>query len=168
MADDNISNIWKFFIMYIFETTIGGIHTIFALAALFSGGYVIFKTKGTKLHKNVGYIYVISMILMNITALFTHVLFKFGPFHMLAIFSLLTVLFGIFAPLLLRKHDNWLQWHYSGMSWSYVGLWAAFIAEIVVRLPFEGIAESFWLLVIGGSLLVTCIGGYYIKKHNIK
>ena len=153
--------------MDIFEITIGGFHTFLAVLALISGGYVVFKTKGTSIHKKVGYIYVSSMVFMNITALFTHVLFQFGPFHLLAIFSLLTVLFGISVPLFFRHKTNWLQWHYSGMSWSYVGLWAAFVAEVVVRLPLEGLGVSFWQLVIGASLLVTWLGGYCIKKHEI-
>ncbi len=152
--------------MDIFESTIGAYHTVLALVALISGAYVVFQTKGTLTHKKVGYIYVASMLLMNVTALFTQVLFTFGPFHILAIFSLLTVLFGILSPLLFRHHGNWLSWHYAGMSWSYVGLWAAFAAEIVVRLPLEGLGVSFWQVVIGASLLITVLGGYYIKKHE--
>jgi len=152
--------------MDIFESTIGAVHTILAVLALISGGYVVFKAKGTPNHKKVGYIYVASMIFMNITALFTHILFKFGPFHILAVFSLLTVLFGILAPVLFRHHNNWLKWHYSGMSWSYVGLWAAFAAETVVRLPLENLGVSFWQAVICSSLLITWFGGYYIKKHE--
>lgn len=152
--------------MDIFGSTIGAFHTFLAVVALISGGYVVLKTKGTLNHKKVGYIYVASMIFMNITALFTHVLFKFGPFHILAVFSLLTVLFGILSPIFFRHQDNWLQWHYSGMSWSYVGLWAAFAAETVVRLPLESLGVSFWQVVIGASLLITWLGGYYIKKYE--
>lgn len=152
--------------MNIFETTIGAIHTIFAVIALISGGYVVATTKGIKIHKYIGYVYVINMILMNVTGLFTQVLFKFGPFHFLAILSLLTVLTGIAAPVFFRRYSGWLRIHYSGMSWSYVGLWAAFAAEIIVRLPLSGTGVTFWQAVIFASFLVTFIGGYYIKKYE--
>lgn len=127
---------------------------------------MILNVKGNSIHKKVGYLYVISMILTNLTAIFTQSLFVFGPFHFLAVFSLLTVLFGMAWPLFLRENKNWLYWHFQAMSWSYVGLWAAFVSEIAVRLPFVGVGILFGIVVGLSTLLVCIIGGYIIVKHK--
>ncbi len=48
--------------------TIGQIHLTFSVIALITGLFVLTTTKGTKRHKQIGYVYFISMITLNITA----------------------------------------------------------------------------------------------------
>lgn len=151
-----------------FHTTIGAIHTLFAVLALISGAVVVLRKKGDGWHKKVGYFYVVVMLTMNITALFTQSLFVFGPFHFLALFSLFTIIFGMWWPLFLRHRKRWLHWHFQAMSWSYVGLWAAFFAEIAVRLPFVEFGIGFALMVVLATLLVTVTGGYFIVNYQKK
>ncbi len=114
----------------------GLIHLISAIIALITGVFVLITTKGTKTHKQIGYIYVISMIILNITAFMIYRLFgKFGIFHWFAILSLLTLVLGIY-PVLVKNFKNYLLVHFNYMYWSVVGLYCAFCAEILTRIPF--------------------------------
>ena len=114
----------------------GLIHLISSIIALITGVFVLTTAKGTKAHKQIGYIYVISMIILNITAFMIYRLFgKFGIFHWFAILSFLTLLLGIY-PVLVKNFKNYLLVHFNYMYWSVVGLYCAFCAEILTRIPF--------------------------------
>lgn len=114
----------------------GLIHLIVSIIALITGLVVLITTKGTKRHKQIGYIYAISMILLNITAFMIYRLFgKFGIFHWFAVISLLTLFAGIY-PVLAKKSKNYLLLHFNYMYWSVVGVYCAFCAEILTRIPF--------------------------------
>jgi uncharacterized membrane protein len=139
------------------------------------GALVIASRKGTKKHKKLGYGFFGAMVLMNITALFTHSLYFFGPFHWMAMGSLALVSCGIGAPLFFRRYSAWRRVHYDLMLWSYVGLIAAFFSEIIVRVPLIGVVTGggtlFWNLVVGISVATFAVGGYFIerrKKHHFR
>jgi uncharacterized membrane protein len=114
----------------------GLIHLIVSIIALITGLVVLITTKGTKRHKQIGYIYAISMVILNITAFMIYKLFgKFGIFHWFAVVSCLTLLLGIY-PVLVKNFKNYLLVHFNYMYWSVVGLYCAFCAEILTRIPF--------------------------------
>ena len=114
----------------------GLIHLIVSIIALITGLVVLITTKGTKRHKQIGYIYAISMVILNITAFMIYKLFgKFGIFHWFALVSCLTLLLGIY-PVLVKNFKNYLLVHFNYMYWSVVGLYCAFCAEILTRIPF--------------------------------
>ena len=114
----------------------GLIHLIVSIIALITGLVVLITTKGTKRHKQIGYIYAISMVILNITAFMIYKLFgKFGIFHWFALVSCLTLLLGIY-PALVKNFKNYLLVHFNYMYWSVVGLYCAFCAEILTRIPF--------------------------------
>lgn len=145
------------------HSTLGLIHVICAFLAMLLGGLVVLLPKSGCLHRRLGYLYVISMLLLNGTAFLIYRLFgHFGPFHILAVFSTLTILGG-FIPALARKRvKNWLHWHYYFMTWSIVGLYAAFWAELLTRTLPMG---QFWMLVFGATSVTTGLGSYFIRKH---
>lgn len=153
-----------------FDSGIGFVHTVCAIIALFIGGLVVVFGKGTRRHKFLGYIFVSAMVLMNVTALFTQSIYAFGPFHWMAIGSLLFVIVGVCAPVFFRTNQNWLMIHYDLMLWSYVGLVAALFSEIAVRVPAVGQVIGgdtlFWVLVIASSLLTFLIGGFLIVRNR--
>lgn len=67
------------------------IHVVTALIALFIGIYVFSKRKGTKLHRNMGKVWVVMMALVALSSLFIHQLKVWGafsPIHLLSIFVL--------------------------------------------------------------------------------
>ena len=115
--------------------TTGLIHLIVSIIALITGLFVLITTKGTKTHKQIGYVYSISMILVNLTAFMIYKLYgKFGIFHWFAVISCLTLFAGLY-PVLRKKSKNYLLAHFNFMYWSVVGLYCAFMAEIFSRLP---------------------------------
>lgn len=101
---------------------LGIVHTGSAAVALLLGPVVFFRDKGDSLHRRIGYGHVVGMAALNGTALAIYDLFGgWGPFHWLALVSLATLAAG-FVPALIRRPAKWLEWHYFGMCWSYVGL----------------------------------------------
>ena len=140
--------------------TLGALHLAMAIIAMISGGAVsLMRSKGSVAHRRVGWVYVGSMIGLNVTAFWIYRLFGgFGLFHAAAIVSLLTVLFGM-IPVLTRRPKKWLEHHAYWMSWSYVGLLAAAAAETTSRVP----RSPFWWMVAGSTLLVVAIGSRIIR-----
>lgn len=153
---------------------LGITHTLTAISALALGPAVFFRKKGTRLHKQLGYSYVASMVLLNATALSIYDLFDgFGVFHYAALISLATLLMG-FIPAFRKRPQNWLEWHYKGMTWSYVGLSAAAVAETLTRLPsyWPEITEIipghyFWNAVGIGTFIVCGVGWFLINKLRL-
>ncbi len=144
-------------------STIGLIHVIAAVVALLTGTLIFFSNKGGLLHRRVGYGYVVSMLVLNISAFLIYRLFgKFGPFHIAALFSTATILGGMVPALLRHRVRNWLQWHYYFMNWSVVGLYAAFWAETFTRTLPMG---QFWPIVVGATVMTTTIGSVLIRRH---
>lgn len=141
---------------------LGGFHTICALVALGSGAAVLLRRKGTRSHRRLGWIYVISMLALNGTALMIYRLFGgVGPFHVAAVFSLLTVVAGT-VPAYRRRPANWVEHHYAWMTWSYVGLCAAAVSEAATRTP----GFRFWWAVMAGTLAVIVAGGALIRRRR--
>lgn len=144
---------------------IGLIHLIASISALIFGTMVLVLTKGTKFHKQIGYVYAVSMLGVLATAFMIYRLFgRFGIFHITAMISTISLLGGM-LPVILRKPVNsWLNWHYGFMYWSVIGLYAAFVAETMVRIP----QTPFYGMVGFASFGVTVIGviifGIYKKK----
>lgn len=161
-------------------TPLGLTHTIAALASLLLGAAVLLIRKGTRRHRQMGWAYVASMLLLNATALLIYRLFgRFGPFHVAAIFSLMTVLAGTVAALGARRarggsdvleRSRALERHYHWMTWSYVGLAAAAVSEIATRLPAlrpgPGQGIVFGVTVGVATIMVVGIGAHLIRRRR--
>jgi uncharacterized membrane protein len=154
---------------------LGLTHVGSAVAALFLGPAVFFRRKGDGPHRRLGYAYVGSMLLLNVTALsiydFTG---RWGLFHWFAAASLLTVVGGFVPVFLRRPAGTWLDWHYAFMCWSYVGLSAAAVSEALTRVPQlwpavgAVLPESYFWIVLNVSLtLCMAIGAYTISFRRM-
>jgi uncharacterized membrane protein len=140
----------------------GLFHSLCGVAALLFGLAVIVSRKGTRSHRRLGYAYVGAMLLLNATALMIYDLFgRFGPFHIAALVSLATVAAGLMPAFRRKPTGAWLERHAALMSWSYVGLVAAFIAEVIVRLPGARIGWSAFF----GIAVAMAVGGYLIHTR---
>lgn len=136
-------------------------HIISSISALVFGLWVVLTRKGTKLHKIVGYAYFFNMLGLNISAMFIYRLTgEFTPFHGAAIASFLTLMAGFIPAYLRYPRRGWFELHYEFMNWSYVGLVAAAVSEVLTRLP----SSPFWGAVLAGSLMVFVIGGALIVR----
>ncbi|QCK14236.1 DUF2306 domain-containing protein [Mangrovivirga cuniculi] len=134
-------------------SNLGQVHLFFALLALITGTLILIMKKATSNHKRIGYLYVFSMIGVNLTAFFIYRLFDgFGIFHVAAIISGITIILGM-IPFMYRKPNLYI--HFSFMYWSVVGLYAALASEILTRIP-----ESPFFWVVGlVSGIIFFIGG---------
>ena len=151
----------------------GYLHLSAAVVALLAGATIIFRRKGTKIHRGLGYVYVVAMVTVIVTAMLIYRLtHSFNILHFFAVVSTPPLVIGLTVAILRRP--GWLDWHYRWMSWSYVGLFAAFAAETATRviLPYArehfGITSRgfFWTLVVGMSALVTFIGARLIHRNQ--
>lgn len=101
-------------------------HTVNGFIALVSGSAIIFLSKGTGVHRVIGYVYVASMYVLCFASFAiqdTTPFFRgFGMFHIMALASIATVTAGLIPAFYRKKYDNWYERHYSFMLWSYVGL----------------------------------------------
>lgn len=160
--------------------SIGLIHTVAATTALIAGAAVLLTRKGTRRHRQLGWTYAVSMLLLNVTALLIYRLFgRFGPFHVGAVFSLVTVIAGTVAALGARRararrdgveRARALERHYQWMTWSYVGLAAAAVSEIATRMPAlrpgPGQGLAFGITVAVATLVVVAVGVRMIPRRR--
>lgn len=156
-------------------STLGAVHTAFALLAILTGAVVLRLPKGTRWHRTFGHTYVMSMVGLVVTALLVYRLTGgFGPFHVAAVVAGVTLALGLGAVLLRWPRKAWMEAHATWMSWSYVGLLAAFAAETLTRavLPLvepllreQGQWGVFWGLVGVVSFLVVGAGGWVIGRY---
>ena len=146
--------------LHLIHSWLGLFHTLTAVLAMIFGTLVLFKIKGTKTHKILGYAYVINMLLLNGSAFGIYNFGTFSMFHFFAIVSLLSVLMG-FYPVFARI-KNWYRKHFYFMNWSVVGLYCAFWAEIGVRF-FD--MKYFWWVVMLATMFTSYIGARLINKQ---
>jgi uncharacterized membrane protein len=145
-------------------STLGWIHTIFGIVALLAGTAVILLRKGTRWHRTLGHVYLTNMLALNVTALFIYKLYgRFGPFHWMALGSLLTLIVGMIPVFTRRPKGGWLELHAAFINGSYVGLVAATAAEITSRIP--GTEDYFGLVVGTTTALVIGIGATLIHRN---
>lgn len=146
------------------SSPLGLIHLISAIIALITSVIVISSTKGTGFHKKIGLIYVLSMLILNVTALFIYELSGgFNAFHFFALLSLFSIFGGMYFPLFKRNSKDWVINHLEVMSWSVLGLYAAFSAEISVRFfP----SQYFWSVVFLSGGVITTLGAFLIRKRK--
>lgn len=134
----------------------GAVHLWGAVVALFAGSLVLLLPKGTLLHKRVGYVYVASMVPMLITSFFIRRLYgDWGVFHVSSLVSSLTLLSGMLPVWFRRYVRPWKRLHWGFMYWSVIGLYAAFAAELMVRIP----ETPFYVMVGAATAGVMVLGG---------
>jgi uncharacterized membrane protein len=142
----------------------GFFHTVMAILAMALGTIVLWGKKGTKRHKKIGYAYVISMLLLNISAFGIYNFGGVSLFHGFAIVSLFAIGMGI-VPAIKRSSPKWYGRHFYFMSWSVIGLYCAFWAEIGVRF-FN--MQYFWWIVMLATMLTSFVGAKIVNKEARK
>jgi uncharacterized membrane protein len=140
---------------------IGSLHLASAIVALICGTLVLYMNKGTARHRKAGYVYTFSMLIVIVTAFGIYRLFKgFGPFHAFAIVAIISLALGMIPMLKKQKTAKAIKTHYSRMYWSVIGLYAAFAAETLVRLP----KAPFWEVVFISLAVLMMAAGFFFRK----
>ena len=147
------------------QSPLGWIHIALALAALAAGAAVGLAAKGTTRHLRLGRTYAFLMLGVNGTAFMLFGLFgRFGPFHVAAFLSLLTVAAG-WIPARSRSSRRWVERHAYFMSGSYVGLLAAAAAETLGRIPDTPSGHPAWGMVISATVAVSVAGFVVMRRY---
>ncbi|MFN8314473.1 MAG: hypothetical protein U0289_16835 [Cyclobacteriaceae bacterium] len=148
---------------------LGAIHLFFSLLSLIGGSIVLLLPKGNRRHKQMGYLYLACMVIVNASSLGIYRLTgTFGVFHVAAIVSFLTLIGGmipLFLPGLDRQSRGMHLWF---MYYSVLGLYAAFVAEISVRIPgapFYPMVGLATLVIFGGGTLFILRKEMEWQKH---
>jgi uncharacterized membrane protein len=139
------------------------IHILAALLAMLTGTFVLLTSKGTTVHRLVGWLYCLSMSILLFTAFQIYTLWgHFGIVHWGAVGSSIALVLGMASVGLRTIIGSWLRWHYLGMGVSVTGLYAAFLVESTYRFfpPFY-----FWWVSLGLSIAVFAIGGFLLHGH---
>lgn len=152
---------------------IGLVHLISSCFALIFGTYTLIAKKGTKQHIKIGYLYVISMGILLLTAFMIYRLFNgWGIFHYTSLLSLVSIILGMVPVWTKKPVKKWKYLHFSFMYWSVIGLYAAFAAEILVRIPktpffgMVGIATGTIMLI--GGIIFGMNKGKWEKIFSVK
>lgn len=150
--------------MYDFvKSSLGWFHLVIALLAMLAGAFVLATCKGTRRHKQVGYLYVFSMLLVCGSAMGIYRLTgTFGIFHITAIVGFLTLAGGM-IPMLMKNIDRkYKAAHIWFMYYSVLGLYAAFASELIVRIP----DKPFYTMVGIATGSIFLIGTIFIFKKE--
>ena len=157
-------------------SSMGMVHLITSFMAIGAGGWVLMIPKGTRWHRTLGHVYAMSMLGVLASAFAIYDLTgSFGPFHIAAVIGTLTLIGGMYTVLARRPKKDWIQAHAIWMSWSYIGLMAALVAETSTRwlmprlMPmFESNTQAwtvFWTSVAVASFGVFGIGWWLVKTR---
>ncbi len=157
---------------HVFTGQIGVIHFVASMIALVLGTMVLMSKKGTSWHKKMGYAYSIAMLVLLVTAFMLYNLFgKFGIFHWAAVVSSLTLIAGL-LPMFLKKPKSYITMHFNSMYWSVFGLYGAFMAEVLVRIPTvvveSGVPNHVFYNMVGVAVFITMGAGYFIMWRKKK
>lgn len=141
----------------------GLVHLFAATIGLITGTLQLVMTKGTSIHRKIGFVYVASISVLLITAFLIYRLFgRFGIFHIFAVISAVTLICGFVPVLIKMPEDSWLELHFSFMYWSVMGLYMAFVAEVLTRVP-----ETPFFGMVGLATGVIGLGaGFYFYTNK--
>jgi len=153
----------------------GGIHVVFSIIGLITGGYILLARKGTGKHKKIGYVFSIALLIVNISALFIYDFNdgKISVFHFLIPVSLFFMIYGMYPMIIKSRKKNKLVRHIIGMNGAAIGLWAAGATEYFVRELSSGLNKNELILYstlisIPFAILITISITYNIKKYTAK
>ncbi len=138
------------------------IHAFTAIAALLLGALVLFRRKGTPLHKLMGRVWVALMLVVATSSLFINEIRLIGPFSPIHIFAIMTYV-GVTQGIWHIRHGDVAR-HRADMQGLYFG--ALILAGAFTFLPGRRMhqvlfgPDAGWtpsLIVIGVALTATAI-----------
>lgn len=138
---------------------------------MIAGGATLLLPKGTRTHRIVGGSYVAAMLTLNLSAFTIFSLNgRANVFHALAILSLATLAVALTSiwrwrasgrPALLLRHQY-------NMAFSYLGLWMAFVSELLTNrrfgLDYIRTEQQFWIVVAAANAAMLGAGWWWIDR----
>lgn len=154
-------------------SAIGTAHVVMGSVALVSGAFVLISPKGTPQHRRLGGIYGAAILAINGTALSMYDLTgRPNVFHIIALLNLATLTLGMLAMRRWRRTREItdLLTHQRRMTMNYVGLWIAFVTELLVN-PMMGVSRiadprSHWPLMIVLNVSLFVAGAWLVRTRT--
>ena len=141
--------------------TTGLVHFLAAIAALLLGAATLLATKGSHRHVWLGRAYAGAMGVLLVAAFVTYeVDGNFGPFHVMAIFSSLTLVAGLLPYWTGHRGSDAIRIHANFMAWSYIGLVAAGASQLVTHT----VSGPAWVAVLVTSVLIVAVGVVLVRR----
>jgi uncharacterized membrane protein len=148
-------------------TVAGAIHTVLSSVGIVVGAEQLIRTRRDRLHRRLGYVYVGAMLVADVAIL---TVYRFSGhvnvFHVGAIVNIAMIALGLRPMLATPRPAQWRITHYMFISWSYVGLVAAALTELVIRTQPVGAGGPTIVATIVASMLVAGIGAVLIERHK--
>lgn len=116
-------------------TFTGWLHTLACVYALLIGARLLWRAKGGTAHRRNGQRYLLSMVVVNLTALGIYQIGSFNVFHVLAIATLASVAIAFASARWRKPQRYWLRIHLSAIVFSYYQLIGGLVNEAFVRVP---------------------------------
>lgn len=113
---------------------LGWIHSLACLVALALGAYLFATRKGTRRHRQLGQIYLVAQVVLNVTALGIYQLHVFFFPHWLAIITLGLIAVGWLSARFHQPPVVWKHVHLSCMILSYYMLIGGGVNEVYLRI----------------------------------
>lgn len=149
----------------------GWLHLSAAVVALIAGGVALLLPKGDARHRLVGGGYAAAMLALNLTALTIFTLNgRANVFHALALLSLATLAAGLASVWRWRasRRPALLLRHQYNMAFSYLGLWMAFVSELLTNrrfgLDYIRTEQQFWIVVALANAAMLAAGWWWIDR----
>jgi uncharacterized membrane protein len=114
-------------------SALGWVHTVACLCAISAGAIVIGGPKGTSRHRTLGRMYLVSMLVTNITALGIYQRGVFYFPHWFAVAALIAITIGFVCVRFRRPRGYWRNAHLTCMVASYYMLIGGGVNEVFLR-----------------------------------
>ena len=140
-------------------------HVISMLSAFFVSFLILFKAKGTKIHKMLGWMFTVFMLISIISSFWIKTYGIFSPIHVLSIVTIYWLVSGIIA-VRLRRH-NWQYSHAFYMGSAYIGILIAGLGVLVRQYIAPGdVMMGFIVSAISAAIIIPILIGM-ISRYKI-
>jgi uncharacterized membrane protein len=157
------------------QSAVGLVHVVTAVLALLAGLAIFLRKKAGPLHRFLGYVYSLSMLVMLVTALSIYQLTgSFNLLHGFALISTATFGRGLYHAVSRKPKGAWLDAHYQWIIGSYIGLCGALVAESSTRFIMPLLRDHyglhsfgwFWVVVGVATFVVVWVGQVLMNRYR--
>ena len=148
---------------------LSGLHVAAAILSLALGVVALVRRKGGAWHVALGRTYLAALLVVNLPVLFLYEATGGpGPFHVLAVVSLVTTALG-WLSLQGQGGRHSVQAHASFMTWSWIGVATAGLAQLANR---QWPEQSPWpvlcVVAIATSVGLACVPRYVSRELRLR
>lgn len=148
-------------------TPAGTIHAVLAMFCIAVGLIQLLRPKRGPTHRARGYAFAYAALVADGTAMLVYRFTgQFNIFHVGAIVNFVFVVLAIVPLLRNPRPANWKLQHYHFIAWSYVGLIAAAVTELIVRTSHLATMDLAWAVTSVTAITVTAIGYVLIERYR--